>query len=95
MFTTCSVVTLILTVVSMIKTFITHPGAVTSALINKLKHQLMQPKQITKLNKMNNEIQQRGYLLKCLNQAIGRHIQNGPYGNNFDSFDQEMELLDL
>jgi len=85
-------------VVALIKTFGTEPGNVTAALVEKLKNQLLVPKQIEKMEKMRGEPNQRAYLLKCLNSSIAKHVARRPISamNDFiGSIQTDMELLEL
>lgn len=59
--------TLLLCLVSLMRTFMTEPGKVTPALVDKLKNQLLLPKQLKKLEKIPGDINKRQYLLKCMN----------------------------
>jgi len=57
---------------------VTEPGKVTPALVEKLKNQLLLPKQISKLESIPGDINKRQYLLKCMNSAIAKHIARRP-----------------
>lgn len=63
-----------LAIVSLVKTFSTHPGEVTQQLLDRLKSQLMHPKQIERLYDIGGQKNRQEYILKCLNRAIMRHI---------------------
>ena len=70
----------------------------TPALVDKLKNQLMLPKQLEKLETIPGEINKRQYMLKCMNSAIAKHIARRPNStiNQFDHCIQtDMELLEL
>ena len=70
--------TLLLAVVSIFKTFGTDPGNVSAALIEKLKNQLLLPRNIEKMEKMRSDDSRREYFLKCLNSSIAKHIARRP-----------------
>ena len=89
---------LMMLVVSLVKTFLTEPGNVTAALIEKLKNQLLIPKQLEKLERTRGDINMRQYFIKCLNSAIAKHIARRPNSaiNAFaGSIQTDMELLEL
>ena len=90
--------TLLLAVVSIFKTFGTDPGHVSAALIEKLKSQLLLPRNIEKMEHMRSEDCKREYLLKCLNSSIAKHIARRP-NNALNQYahciEEDMELLDL
>ena len=59
--------------VAMFQTFVTHPGEVTQQLIDRLKSQLVHPKQIDRMAELSG-LKRKEYLLKCFNRAMMRHI---------------------
>ena len=67
---TVTIVVFILCVVSMIQVATTPPGHVTKQLVEKLKHQLLQPQQLDKLERIRDSMKARQFMLKSFNQAI-------------------------
>jgi hypothetical protein len=89
----------ILAVKSLIMTFSTHPGEVTQQLIDRLKSQLMHPKQLDNLYDIHGTKPRLEYQLKCLNRAIMRHIQmshdQAPSQFVIRQNEEDIELLDM
>lgn len=92
-----------LAVTALIKTYVTEPGNVSAALIEKLKNQLLTTDQIEMYIQIRGEINRRQYLLKCLNSAITKHMAGRPNSdlttqsgeNGMNQSMTDMELLDL
>lgn len=59
---------------SLVMTFTTHPGEITDELISRLKSQLMTQKQMDDLFDIHGEKVRLEYIVKCLNNAILKHI---------------------
>lgn len=70
--------TLVFALVSLIRVFITEPGKVSPALVEKLKNQLLLPKQLEKLDTIIGDLNKRQYVLKCMNGAIAKHVARRP-----------------
>ena len=64
-----------LAMVSLLMTFMTHPGQVNKFVIEKLKNQLLTPRQLDRMMDILDLKTRTHYQLKCFNRAILRHIQ--------------------